>query len=146
MYRGDVGESSVDVPDAAVGLGLDRRRRVEADAAAFERADVAAIRELVTLDVILEMPPVPVWFAGRDDDAAFMERLFATRGSGWQMVVTAANTQPAAIAYLPGDEGGCSVHSYQVFDVAEDGVTRVTVFYGQPMLARLEIPGAPLDA
>jgi RNA polymerase sigma-70 factor (ECF subfamily) len=145
MYRGDVGESSVDVPDAAVGLGLDRRRRVEADAAAFERADVAAIRELVTLDVILEMPPVPVWFAGRDDDAAFMERRFATRGSG-RMVVTAANTQPAAIAYLPGDEGGWSVHSYQVFDVAEDGVARVTVFYGQPMLARLEIPAAPLDA
>ncbi|HEX2283794.1 MAG TPA: RNA polymerase subunit sigma-70, partial [Mycobacterium sp.] len=59
--------------------------------AAFERADMAALTELLQADVRLEMPPVPIWFTGRD---AVM-RFLATRAIGQPgevlMIPTAAN-------------------------------------------------------
>ena len=134
------GRPAGSVDDAAA------RRFVDAYAAAFARADLGAIRELVTADVILEMPPVPVWFAGRDDFVRFMERVYATRGTGWRMVPTSANTQPAATAYAPHDAGAVALHSYQVFDVDGGGISRVTVFYDHPMLRRLGVPGSPPGA
>ena len=79
------------------------------------------------------MPPVPLWFAGRDDLARFMDAVFARRGTGWRMDVTAANGQPAAVAFTPD----AALHSLQVFGVTGRGVDRVTVFYDHPLLHRL---------
>lgn len=115
------------------------RRFADAYAAAFEAADVDALRELVAADVILEMPPVPLWFVGRDDFAAFMSRVFETRPDRWRMVPLTANGQPAFACYAPGTDGAVP-HSLQVFDVAPEGVTRVTVFYDQAMMLRRGIP------
>src|SRR5712664_1113793 len=42
-----------------------QRELLERFAAAFERADISALAELLREDVALEMPPVPTWFAGR---------------------------------------------------------------------------------
>src|SRR5579864_471527 len=40
--------------------------------AAFENADVTALTELLHHDAVLEMPPLPTWFAGRDVVLAFL--------------------------------------------------------------------------
>jgi dihydrofolate reductase len=47
-------------------LGPDGRRElVDAFVAAWERADVAALLELLTDDARFTMPPLPAWFSGR---------------------------------------------------------------------------------
>src|SRR5690242_8903496 len=43
-----------------------RRAVLDGYIAAFERADVDRLVDLVRADVELEMPPVPTWFTGRD--------------------------------------------------------------------------------
>jgi RNA polymerase sigma-70 factor (ECF subfamily) len=108
----------------------DCRRFVDAYVRAFERADVAAITELVTVDVMLEMPPVPMWLRGATDYGRFMTAVFERRGGGWRMETTRANGQPALITHAPGHHGALEAHSYQVLDVRPDGIARNTVFYG----------------
>jgi RNA polymerase sigma-70 factor, ECF subfamily len=46
---------------------------VDAFATAFEHGDVPALIELLTEDVRFTMPPLPAWFSGRHDVAAFFE-------------------------------------------------------------------------
>jgi RNA polymerase sigma-70 factor (TIGR02960 family) len=84
-------------------LGPDGRRRlVDAFVAAWERADVPAILELLADDARFTMPPLPAWFAGRADIGRFMaERLFATP---WRLVPIRANGQLAFACYQ--DAGG----------------------------------------
>ena len=65
--------------------------------AAFEHADVTALARQLRDDVVLEMPPLLTWFAGRDNVTGF----FATQvfpHNQFRMVATAANGQPAAAA------------------------------------------------
>ncbi|MFI8238803.1 RNA polymerase subunit sigma-70 [Streptomyces sp. NPDC085866] len=72
---------------------------------AFEAADVPALVRLLTEDVVLQMPPVPLWYRGCRDYGRFMERVFALRGTGWRVRRVAANGQPAFAAYVPAPRG-----------------------------------------
>ena len=122
--------AAVEVPSP--GLAPDDptcRRIVDAYVAAYERADADAIAELVTIDVTLEMPPVPIWFRGRDDYRRFMANVFERRPC-WRVTETRANGQPALIAEIPGPDRSMLLHSYQVLDVVAGGVRRNTTFYG----------------
>ena len=76
---------------------------------AMERADLAAVAELLAADVRATMPPYPIWFQGRD---AVMASLATSWDTGWpayvgrfRMVPARANRQPAAAVYVrrPGD-------------------------------------------
>jgi RNA polymerase sigma-70 factor (ECF subfamily) len=99
-------------------------------ARAFESADVPALVRLLAEDAILEMPPVPLWYLGRQDYGRFMDRVFEMRGRGWATRQLTANGQPALAAYLPeaGAEGGFRLHSLQVFGVHGGRITRNVVF------------------
>lgn len=58
-------------------LGTDGRRElVDAFVTAWERADVAALLDLLADDAQFTMPPLPAWFQGREDVGRFL----ATRG------------------------------------------------------------------
>jgi RNA polymerase sigma-70 factor (TIGR02960 family) len=81
-----------------------RRRLVDAFVAAWERADVPAILELLAADARFTMPPLPAWFAGRDDIGRFMaERMFATP---WRLLPICANGQLAFACYQDRDGAG----------------------------------------
>jgi RNA polymerase sigma-70 factor (ECF subfamily) len=76
---------------------------------AHERADVAALAELLREDALLTMPPQPTWYQGREQIATFLEQ-YVDPGSPdyvghFRLVPTRANRQPAAANYLrrPGD-------------------------------------------
>jgi RNA polymerase sigma-70 factor (ECF subfamily) len=47
---------------------------------AFEHADVEGLKRLLTEDVLMEMPPMLNWFAGRSNYGLFMEWVFAAFG------------------------------------------------------------------
>ncbi|KDN18148.1 sigma-70 family RNA polymerase sigma factor [Amycolatopsis rifamycinica] len=133
------GLSADEVPepdDAAVEAVLDRYVR------AFERADVAGLVELLTDDVVLEMPPVPLWFRGRDDYGRFLARLFGMRGPEWRMTRTAANGQPALVAYCRDDAGVYRLHTLQAFTVRGGRVAHNVVFADPAVLAPFGLPAA----
>jgi RNA polymerase sigma-70 factor (ECF subfamily) len=104
------------------------RETVERYIRAFEAADVAALVGLLSADVILEMPPVPLWYRGPADYGRFIARVFAMRGSGWRMLPLRANGQPALAAYAPDADGIPRLHTLQVLSVGRTGITRNVVF------------------
>jgi RNA polymerase sigma-70 factor (ECF subfamily) len=103
------------------------RETVERYVRAFEAADVDALVALLTDDAVMEMPPVPLWFEGRDHYGRFMARVFAMRG-GWRVLPTSANGQPALAAYCPDDTGTLRLHTLQVLSVGTGGISRNVVF------------------
>src|SRR6266700_1704593 len=117
---------------AAVNSALQRARglraTVDAYVAAFENADITALTRLLTTDAILEMPPMAVWYAGRENYGRFMARVWAMRGTDWRMVRVAANGQPAVAAYVGTGSGEYQLHSLQVFTVTRAGIGRNVVW------------------
>ncbi len=107
---------------------------------AFEAADVDALVHLLADDVILEMPPVPLWFRGPVDYGRFIARVFVMRGTDWRMLVTSANTQPALAAYYRDAVGRYLPHSVQVFDVGAGGIERTTVFVDSSVFRSFDLP------
>ncbi|SEF20754.1 RNA polymerase sigma-70 factor, ECF subfamily [Amycolatopsis pretoriensis] len=132
---GDLTADEVPEPDdSAVEAVLDRYVR------AFESADVTGLVELLTEDVVMEMPPVPLWFLGPDGYGRFLERLFAMRGRDWRMTRAAANGQPALVAYCRDDTGVYRLHTLQVFTVAGGRVAHNVVFADPAVLALFDLP------
>jgi RNA polymerase sigma-70 factor (ECF subfamily) len=118
----------------AGGLGLpaepaaaEQRAWVERYMAAFERADVEGLKRLLTEDVIMEMPPMANWFAGRANYGLFMDWVFRAAGTDWQLVPVAANGQPGFAAYQRAGDS-YRLHTVQVFTVAASGIGRTSVF------------------
>ncbi|GAA3086142.1 RNA polymerase sigma-70 factor (ECF subfamily) [Kribbella aluminosa] len=131
-------EDDVDEPD-------DREIKAVVDdyIRAFEAADVSGLTRLLTDRVVLEMPPAPLWYVGREAYGEFMARVYTIRGPAWRMLPTVANDQPAIGAYVRGDDGLFHAHSLQVFTVAKAGITHNVVFFDQELF---EYFGLPLEA
>jgi RNA polymerase sigma-70 factor (ECF subfamily) len=81
-----------------VSIGKDGQRElVDAFVSAWERADVAALVELLAEDAQFTMPPLPAWFRGREDIGRFFaDRMFA---GSWRLLPLRANGQPAFAGY-----------------------------------------------
>ncbi|MGW5191265.1 sigma-70 family RNA polymerase sigma factor [Kribbella sp. NPDC004138] len=131
----DITEDDVDEPD-------DRETSSVIDdyVRAFEAADVNGLTRLLTDQVVLEMPPAPLWYVGRDAYGEFMARVYAMRGPAWRVLPTVANQQPAVGAYVRGDDGRFHAHSLQVFTVTKAGITHNVVFFGQDLFAYFDLP------
>ena len=71
---------------------------------AYESADLDALVALLTDDVFMSMPPMPLEYAGRDVVAQFFALLFGA-GREYDVAVTRANGQPAFAVYLRGPAG-----------------------------------------
>jgi RNA polymerase sigma-70 factor (ECF subfamily) len=102
--------------------------------AAFEQADADALRQLLREDAMLEMPPSPTWFSGGEAIATAVAGLGAP--GDWRMFPTAANGQPAAAAYLRGDDGVYRAYAIVVLTVAGGGISRLVVFGDPGLFAR----------
>ena len=107
---------------------------------AFEAADVPALVRLLTDEVVLEMPPVPLWYRGSRDYCLFIRRVFETRGTGWRMRYLTANGQPALAAYAPEPGGGHRLHTLQVFTVMGDRVAHNVVFADPRVFEAFDLP------
>src|SRR5437763_9845609 len=68
---------------------------------AYESADVDALVALLTDDVFMSMPPIPLEYQGRDPVGRFCACIFSA-GRRFDLVPTRANGQPAFGAYLRG--------------------------------------------
>jgi len=111
---------------------------------AFEHADVEGLKRLLTEDVLMEMPPMLNWFAGRSNYGLFMEWVFGACGTDWHLKKVAANGQPGFAAYLRAD-GGYEPHTLQIFTVTAEGISRNSVFQDSEVFASFGL-AAGLDA
>ena len=117
------------VPDQVMPSPELDRELLERYLRAFETADTDALARLLAEDVHYEMPPIPVWFTGRD---AVMDhhvrRVFTTRGR--RAVATSANGFPALATYTQTVDGSYAAHGIQVIETRAGLIARVTVFLG----------------
>jgi RNA polymerase sigma-70 factor, ECF subfamily len=67
----------------------------------FRRAS-GALSELLQADVELEIPPLPIWFAGRDLVILLLAARTLTKSGDVVVIPTAANAQPAVTGYRRG--------------------------------------------
>jgi RNA polymerase sigma-70 factor, ECF subfamily len=116
---------------------------VDQYAKAFENADIAALLRTLTEDAVLEMPPIPTWFSGRENIGRFLAPRLSVPGAV-RLVPTAANGQPAFGTYLRGHGGVHRPHAMQLLTTTASGIARIDMFHTPALLATFALP-ATLD-
>ena len=94
---------------------------------AYESGDVDALVALLTADVCISMPPMPLEYRGRDAVTRFYTSLIRG-GRIYDFVPTRANGQPALGAYLRGSDGISHGSGLMVLTLAGDRISAVTRF------------------
>src|SRR5215468_772158 len=111
-------------------------------ATAFENADIAALTELLRDDAVLEMPPLPTWFAGREQIGRFLQSHLVHQPGAYIMIPTAANGQPALAEYRRDQDGVHRAHTVQVLTLNDSRVARVVAFHDPGLFAAFGLPPA----
>jgi RNA polymerase sigma-70 factor (ECF subfamily) len=112
---------------------------------AVERADLAAMADLLAEDVRATMPPFPMWFQGRAAVMATLAQSWNPAAPGYvglfRMVAIRANAQPAAAAYvrLPGD-AGYRAFGLGVLRVADGHIAEITAFHDPGLFPAFALP------
>ena len=96
---------------------------------AYETGAVADVVTLLTDDVLLAMPPLPLEYQGRDLAARFLTTVAFRDGRRYRMIATRANGQPAFAVYLRDPETGVAhANGLLVFTLAGRRVSAITRF------------------
>ena len=90
-------------------------------------ADVSAVVALLTDDVFISMPPMPLEYQGRDVVLRFCAGLFGA-GRRYDLVRTRANRQPAFGAYLRAPTGIRHGVGLYVLTLSGDRICAMTRF------------------
>jgi len=107
---------------------------------AFELGDVDGVVALMTEDVWLRMPPVPLEYQGRELARRFFSRVAFRPGRRFLLVPTRANGQPAFGLYLRDPLTGVGHASgLVVITLAADGVSAITRF-DSAVMSRFGLP------
>jgi RNA polymerase sigma-70 factor (TIGR02960 family) len=129
--------------DRAPLPGSARERQITARFAdAFERGDVQAIVALLTDDAWLTMPPLPLWYHGRDTVAHFLYAVSFRSGTRQsRLIPVRANGQPAFGRYLNDPHAPLGhAHGLIVLTLAGDRICGITGFNDNSVLPRFGLP------
>ena len=135
LRQAGVGEDDVREP-ADSGT----RAIVDTYASAFENADVAALTRLLAADAVLEMPPTPTWFAGREAVARFLGTRVLGAPGDFALTGIGANGQPAFATYRRGGDGGYHAHAIVVLEVRGAALTRIVSFLDPGLFPLFGLP------
>ena len=117
-----------------------QRELLDRYCAAFENADMAALTGLLQADIRLEMPPLPIWFTGRDTVMRFLAARAFTKAGDIVMIRTGANAQPAVAEYRRGPDQVMRAHSIHVLTMGADGIAVLTVFLDPHLFGAFGLP------
>jgi RNA polymerase sigma-70 factor, ECF subfamily len=117
-----------------------QRELLDQYAAALENADLTALMRLVRADAVVEMPPVPTWFAGHAQISRFLAAHVLREPGGLRMVPAAANGQPAFAVYQRDDDGVYRAHAVQVLTCTGTGIARIVSFLEPRLFATFGLP------
>jgi len=130
--------------DVSPASGQSVRKLIDRYLTAFERADMTELARLLREDAVLEMPPMPAWFSGRDNVVGFFASQVLTEPGLHKMVLTAANGQHAVAAYLRAADGQFEAHAIQVLTVTADKISRIDAFLDAALFGRFGLPAVYL--
>jgi RNA polymerase sigma-70 factor, ECF subfamily len=121
-------------------LGDDRLRElVEAYMDAWERADVEAVVAMLVEDATIAMPPMALWYRGRDAIAIFLTKWALQER--WRFVPTRANGQLAFGTYSWDAEKGLYVASaVDVLTLRGAQVETITAFVSPEVFRSFGLP------
>ena len=105
---------------------------------AYESADLDALVALLTDDVFMSMPPMPLEYEGRDVVARFCALLFGA-GRNYDLVPTRANGQPAFGLYVHAPDGIRHATGLIVLTLAGHRICAMTRFENS-VLPRFGLP------
>jgi RNA polymerase sigma-70 factor (ECF subfamily) len=106
--------------------------------AAFESADISALARMLREDVELEMPPVPMWFAGRVSVLTFFERFVFPVSRRY--LVTASNGDPAIAAYRIEADGRFHAQHVLCVELRDSQVRWMYAFLGAAQFELFNLP------
>jgi RNA polymerase sigma-70 factor (ECF subfamily) len=124
----------------------DRRALLDRFAAAFENADVSALADLLREDAVLEMPPVPAWFAGRQAVVRFFASHVLSAPGQFRLVRVVANGQAAFAAYQRERDGAYRADAVLVPAVTTNGIARIVIFVDPGLFKLFGLPREYGDA
>lgn len=118
----------------------EQRALLDRFAAALENADANALSELLREDVVLEMPPIASWFAGREA-VTRVTALHLLIGPG-QLLPTPilANGQPAFALYRRSVSGRYEAHAVLVLTLTSSGIARMVSFLDSNLFSPFGLP------
>lgn len=114
--------------DHGPSLSESAARLLERYVDAWHKADAAALAKLLVEDATFSMPPVPTWYAGRDDIEKALGTMILTESSRWILQATSANAQPAFLVYEKTGDGVYRFFGIQVLDVEGSRIRSATTF------------------
>jgi RNA polymerase sigma-70 factor, ECF subfamily len=126
--RAQLGQVAPSEDSTTEAAGPQQRELLDRYVAAFENADISALVGLLTEDAVLEMPPTPSWFAGRETIGRFLGAKVLTAPGLFRMVPTEANGQPAMTMYRRGPDGAHHPYAVMVVSVSVTGIAQIVVF------------------
>jgi RNA polymerase sigma-70 factor (ECF subfamily) len=136
-----------DEPVRTPDLGERERELLRRYVEAFEQYDTARVVALLAEDARWEMPPFTGWYAGAPAIGALIRTRCPAKGPGdLRFTVTSANGQPAAAAYLRGEDDVHRAFQIHVLDVvptdtpAGDHVRHVTCFFDPTLFDSFGLP------
>jgi RNA polymerase sigma-70 factor (ECF subfamily) len=138
--RADLARSAPVPEELVEPTDVVRRAVVERFGAAIESADAAAVADLLSADVVLEMPPLLTWFAGRDAVASFVDGNLLVEPGRLRTVHTCANTQEALAVYQHGADAIDHAHAIIVLTVTETAIARMVVFQDPGLFTAFGLP------
>jgi RNA polymerase sigma-70 factor (TIGR02960 family) len=119
-----------------------RERKIASQfAGAFERADVPAILALLTDDVCLAMPPLPLAYQGLAATGQALSSQAFRAGRRYRLLATHANRQPAFGCYLADPRTPVlHAHGLLVLTLSGDRICALTRFTDNALLPRFGFP------
>ncbi|MEV6428804.1 sigma factor-like helix-turn-helix DNA-binding protein [Nocardia sp. NPDC051463] len=105
---------------------------------AYQAGDIEALVALLTTDVRVSMPPIPLEYHGRDVVARFYASMIG-QGRTYDFVPTRANGQPAFGAYLRAPDGIRRATGVIVLTLTGDRICAITRF-DNSVLSRFGLP------
>jgi RNA polymerase sigma-70 factor (TIGR02960 family) len=107
---------------------------------AYENGDVDALVALLTEDVLMTMPPIPLEYLGRELVARFLREAIFRPGLVHRPVPVRANGQPALVMYAVDQQSGVArATGVLVFTLAGRRVSGITRF-DDTVLPRFGVP------
>ncbi|WP_410586132.1 RNA polymerase subunit sigma-70 [Amycolatopsis sp. lyj-23] len=105
---------------------------------AFEDADTAGLARLLRADVEYQMPPIAVWFRGRDAVLQHHTRHVFT--SPRRALPANANGSPAVGSYTRAADGSFTAHAIHVLEAEEGRLTGIVVFLDATLFPAFGLP------
>ena len=103
------------------------------------RAVLPGLTAFLRAVVRVELPAVPVRYAGRENYLGFMRRIYQLRPV-WRALPISANGQPALAAYAAVPDDEFRAHSVQVLDVRAGLVTHNVTFADPTLFPMFGLP------